>query len=157
MLDGARSNCAGSTSLVRADDHFSAVRGSFDFIFSDAVFQHIHPRRVELIFRALLDRLEQGGVCAVGFVIHTPPVRRLARWLNRTLPFAHRLVARLRGYQGGNTALEARLPAGAGGRPINGSRPRRMYFQFFRALHVTRARVFVRRGTSGAGTAATGA
>ncbi|MBV8135764.1 MAG: methyltransferase domain-containing protein, partial [Deltaproteobacteria bacterium] len=155
MLDEARVNCDRSgvtnVSFARADDRLSAVPGSFNFIFSDAVFQHIHPGRVDLIFRALLDRLDEGGICVVGFVIDTPSLQRFARWINRTLPFVDRFVTRVRGYRGGSTALESHVYAleRAVARLMEAGYEE-MLVQFFRGPHVTRARVFVRRGTAAA-------
>jgi ubiquinone/menaquinone biosynthesis C-methylase UbiE len=154
MLDESRDNCERSgltnVSFVQADDQLSAVPGSFDLIFSDAVFQHIHPRRVDQILGALLDRLDEGGICVVGFVIDTPSVQRFARWVNRTLPLVDRVVTRFRGYWGGSGALESHVY------PLERVVMRlmeagyEMYVQFFRGPHVTRARVFVRRGTASA-------
>jgi SAM-dependent methyltransferase len=156
MLEESRANCERSgvtnVSFVRADDRLSAVSGSFDFIFSDAVFQHIHPERVDHIFSALLDRLDEGGICAAGFVIDTPSVQRLARWINRTLPFVDRVVTRVRGYQGGSTALESHVyPLERVVARLMEAGYEDMYVQFFRGPHVTRARVFVRRATAIAG------
>jgi SAM-dependent methyltransferase len=159
MLDESRANCERSgvsnVCFVRADDRLSAVSGSFDFIFSDAVFQHIHPQRVDQIFSALLDRLDAGGICAAGFVIDTPPVQRFARWINRTLPFVDRFVTRVRGYQGGSTALESHVyPLERVVARLMEAGYKEMYLQFFRGLHVTRARIFVRRATGIPGTTA---
>jgi len=155
MLDEARTNCDRSAvtnvSFVRADDRLSAVPGSFDLIFSDGVFQHIHPQRVDLIFRALLDRLDEGGICVAGCVIDTPSVQRFARWINRTLPFVNRLVTGVRGYHGGGTALESHVyPLERLVARLMEASYEEMYVQFFRGPHVTRARVFVRRGTAAA-------
>ena len=162
MLDEARTNCSLSgvtnVSFVRADDRLSAVAGSFDFIFSDGVFQHIHPQRVDLILRTLLDRLQEGGIGAVGFVIDTPPVQRFARWINRTVPFVDRLVTRSRGYRGGGAALESHVyPLGRVVARLMEAGHKEMYVQFLRGPHVTRARVFVRRRTVAAESTANGA
>jgi SAM-dependent methyltransferase len=150
MLDKSRANCEQSgltnVSFVRADDQLSALPGSFDFIFSDAVFQHVHPRRVDLILRALLDRLEAGGICVVGFVIDTPSVQRFARFVKRTLPLVDRVVTRVRGYQGASTVLESHVyPLERVVARLLETGYEEMYVQFFRGPHVTRARVFVRR------------
>jgi SAM-dependent methyltransferase len=155
MLTESRSNCERSgianVSFVQADDQLSAVPGSFDFIFSDAVFQHIHPRRVDQILGALLHRLDEGGICVVGFVINTPSVQRFARLLNRTLPFVDRVVTRLRGYRGGSAALESHVyPLERVIMRLMEAGYEEMYVQFFRGPHVTRARVFIRRATASA-------
>jgi len=161
MLNESRANCdrCGLTnvSYVRADDQLSAVEGSFDFIFSDAVFQHIHPLRTDLILRALLNRLDEGGICVVGFVIDTPSIQRLARWINRTIPLVDRIVTSARGYLGGSAALESHVyPLGrVVARLMEAGYPE-MCVQFFRGLHVTRSRVFVRRGPALSGITANG-
>jgi hypothetical protein len=78
--------------------------------------------------------------------------------MNRTLPFVDRFVTRLRGYKGGNTALESHVyPMERVVARLMEAGHEEMYVQFFGALHVTRARVFVRRGTDVAGTAANSA
>ena len=162
MLDESRANCERSgltnVSFVRADDGLSAVPGGFDFIFSDGVFQHVHPRRVDLILRALLDRLEGGGICVLGFVIDTPRVHRFARWVKRTVPLVDRAVTRVRGYRGGSTVLESHVyPLERVVRRLLEADCEEMHVQFFRRLRVTRARVFVRRGPPLPGITANGA
>ena len=156
MLEESRANCERSgltnVSFVQADDQLSGVSGRFDFIFSDAVFQHIRPRRVDQILGALLERLDEGGICVVGFVIDTPSIQRFARWLNRTLPLVDRVVTRFRGYRGGSTALESHVyPLERVVIRLMEAGYEEMYVQFLRGPHVTRARVFVRRGTASAG------
>jgi SAM-dependent methyltransferase len=153
MLDESRANCERSgianVSFVQADDQLSAVPGSFDLIFSDGVFQHIHPRRVDQIFGALLDRLDEGGIFVAGFVIDTPAVQRLARWVNRTLPLVDRVVTRFRGYRRGSAALESHVyPLERVVIRLMEAGYREMCLEFFYGAHVTRARVFVRRGAA---------
>jgi SAM-dependent methyltransferase len=151
MLNESKANCdrcgLSNVSYVRADDRLSAVPGSFDFIFSDAVFQHIHPQRVDHILEALLARLDEGGICVVGFVIDTPSIQRLARWINRTVPLVDRVVTRARGYLGGSAALESHVyPLERVVTRLMAAGYEDMWVQFFRGPHVNRARVFVRRG-----------
>jgi SAM-dependent methyltransferase len=59
-----------NTSFVRSDDELTDLEGSFDFIHSYIVFQHIQPERGERILRALLSRLEIGGFGALQFVFN---------------------------------------------------------------------------------------
>lgn len=49
-------------SLVQGDDALTQVSGTFDFVHSFIVFQHIPPRRGEKIFASLLERLNEGGI-----------------------------------------------------------------------------------------------
>jgi SAM-dependent methyltransferase len=161
MLNESRTNCERlgltNVSYVRADDQLSGVYGSFDFIFSDAVFQHIRPKRVDSILRALLDRLDEGGICAVGFVIDTPSIQRLARWIKRTIPCVDRVVNGTRGYSAGSVVLESHVyPLERVVTRLMEAGYEEMEVQFFRSSHVTRARVFVRRGNAVSKTTATG-
>jgi SAM-dependent methyltransferase len=71
MLDEARKNCdqrgLKNVTLLRGDDCLSAVNGSYDFINSFIVFQHIPPVRGMQIFEHLLARLNTGGVGVLHF------------------------------------------------------------------------------------------
>jgi SAM-dependent methyltransferase len=53
--------------FVRSDDDLSSVEGSFDFIHSFIVFQHLEVHRGRSIFAKLLQRLSPGGVFAAHF------------------------------------------------------------------------------------------
>ena len=69
MLAEARRNCdaAGATNvrLVQGDDELSSVTGSFDFIHSYIVLQHIPVERGELLVRKLAAMLAPDGVAMV--------------------------------------------------------------------------------------------
>jgi SAM-dependent methyltransferase len=54
-------------SFVRGDDTLSAVEGTFDFLNSLIVFQHIPPHRGERILARMLGMLREGGVGALQF------------------------------------------------------------------------------------------
>jgi len=66
MLAEARRNCdaAGATrvQLLQGDDEMSAVTGSFDFVHSYIVLQHIPVTRGERLVRRLAAMLSPGGV-----------------------------------------------------------------------------------------------
>lgn len=157
MLKESKANCdrygLTNVSYATADDRLSAVQGTYEFIFSDAVFQHINPDRVDVIVKSLLERLDHGGICALGLVIDTPLLRRIARWTKRSVPLVDRLVTRLRDRYGGIEVLESHVY------PLERLIDRlmeagytQMHVQFFRGPHVTRARAYVRRGTRSSGT-----
>ena len=55
------------TSVVLSDDDLSRVSGSFDFIHSYIVLQHIPPIRGNQHFRRMLGMLTPGGVFAIHF------------------------------------------------------------------------------------------
>ena len=153
MLKESKANCdlygLTNVSYVAADDRLSAVQGTYEFIYSDAVFQHINPDRVDVIVKSLLDRLDDGGICALGFVIDTPFLRRIARWTKRSVPLIDRLVTRVRDRVGGLEALESHVY------PLERLIDRlmetgytQMHVQFFKGPNVTRARAYIQRGTS---------
>ena len=66
MLKESKANCdrygLTNVSYVTADDRLSAVQGTYEFISSDAVFQHINSDRVDVIVSSLLDRLDNRGI-----------------------------------------------------------------------------------------------
>ena len=61
MLAEAKRNCRERNldyvSFVKSDDRLSCLEGTFDLIHSLIVFQHIAPRRVEVLVRGLLARI----------------------------------------------------------------------------------------------------
>lgn len=63
----AHSHLAGASNiqLVLADDRLSRIEGTFDFIVSYLVLQHVPVRRGEVIIRNLLSRLNLDGVAAI--------------------------------------------------------------------------------------------
>jgi SAM-dependent methyltransferase len=70
MLSEARANAARLSSkatFVESDDGLTHVEGTFDFLNSLIVFQHIPPERGEVIVSQLIGRLRQGGVGALQF------------------------------------------------------------------------------------------
>src|SRR3954471_18897825 len=95
MLAEAKRNCAeaGATnvSLVPSDDDLSAVSGSYDFVHTYIVLQHIPVERGEKLVRKLASRLTAGGV-GMFQVPYTAGRRRtldrLIYWLRLNLPGA---------------------------------------------------------------------
>jgi 2-polyprenyl-3-methyl-5-hydroxy-6-metoxy-1,4-benzoquinol methylase len=62
MLSEARKSCLENgvldrVDLLESDDTLTKVQGTFDFMISLIVFQHIPPRRGVLILKAMIDRL----------------------------------------------------------------------------------------------------
>ena len=78
MMAEARRNCAefnaSNISFVRSDDDLSNVTGTFDFINSYVVLQHIPRARGSIIIEQLLKRLNIGGVA----MLHISLERRLS-------------------------------------------------------------------------------
>lgn len=98
MLAEARQNCetrgVANLKLLRSDDELSALAGTFDFIHSFVVFQHIPRKRGEAIFDSLLQRLSDGGVGVLHFTFATRAslVRRGAQWVRGNVPLVHNLM-----------------------------------------------------------------
>jgi hypothetical protein len=79
MLREARKNldeASVEAELVVGDDELSRLTGTFDFIHSYIVFQHVAPHRGERMCAALLKRLRPGGIAALHFTYRTPLSRR---------------------------------------------------------------------------------
>ena len=90
MIAEAARNCRerklNNVSFVKSDDRLSRLEGMFDLIHSTIVFQHIAPRRVEILVRDLLERLGPGGVGALHFTTWLPPGKRILHGLMKALP-----------------------------------------------------------------------
>lgn len=103
MLHEARRNCAshgvGNVHVARSDDRLSRVDGTFDFVHSWIVFQHIPPRRGMVILREIVARLERGGVGALHVTYRSTAsrARRTKAWLRGHVPGVNALVNLARG------------------------------------------------------------
>jgi 2-polyprenyl-3-methyl-5-hydroxy-6-metoxy-1,4-benzoquinol methylase len=91
MLREARNNLATAgvkADLVLADEALTRLTGTFDFIHSYIVLQHVPPERGEKICAALLARLRPGGVAALHVTYRTPlsQRQRILRWARRRTP-----------------------------------------------------------------------
>ncbi|MEP6923407.1 MAG: class I SAM-dependent methyltransferase [Pyrinomonadaceae bacterium] len=88
----ARKNVV-NASFVKDDGTFSNVSGSFDFIHSFIVFQHIEPALGQDIARRLIEKLEIGGIGVLQFVYRdkTPPLTQLRVRLYRDYWFIRAL------------------------------------------------------------------
>jgi cyclopropane fatty-acyl-phospholipid synthase-like methyltransferase len=99
MLDEAKRNCdarsISNVNFVKSDDNLSSLEGSFNFIHSFIVFQHIAPNRGELIFKKLISHLSEGGICVVHFTyasVDETKHKRLKSFLKKWIPFLGNLV-----------------------------------------------------------------
>jgi len=103
MLLEAKRNCESrgisNVDLVRGDDKLTRVLGSFDFINSHVVFQHIPTRRGEQLLKGLIDRLQGGGVGVLHFTYSTDRswIGRAIRWTRKSIPGAHGVLNLLQG------------------------------------------------------------
>lgn len=103
MLGEAARNCeaehVGNVQLVPSDDELTQATGRFDLVHSYIVFQHIAPARGERIFRAMLDRLEEGGIGVAHFTFakRLPAWRRWAQTAAARIPYLYSVTNLLRG------------------------------------------------------------
>jgi hypothetical protein len=108
MLEEAASNSSKfgvkNVEFVQSDDTLSRVNGSFDFIHSYIVLQHIPPARGERLIQQLIAMLEVGGVAALhvtyswnGWLQSATRIQRFTRWLRENVPGLHGVVNLFRG------------------------------------------------------------
>ena len=103
MLQEARRNCASqgvvNAEVVRSDDRLSNVDGTFDFVHSWIVFQHVPPPRGMVLLREIVGRLERGGIGALHFTYGStaPRAQRARAWLRSRVPGVNALVNLARG------------------------------------------------------------
>lgn len=89
MLETGKQNCSErgicNVDFVASDDQLTQVKGSFDFIHSYLVFQHIAAPRGEEIIAQLLGRLNNGGVLAIHFPFgsENSRIRKFTHFLRR--------------------------------------------------------------------------
>lgn len=102
MLEESRKNCAAQSvrnvRLLKSDDALSLLGGTYDFIHSFIVFQHIPVQRGERIFARLLTLLEPGGVAVLHFKYGQDfEYRKLPMFLNKYVPGGRKLLNLSRG------------------------------------------------------------
>lgn len=98
MLDKAELHCreAGldNVTIAQSDDALSALEGSFDFIHSIYVFQHIPCQRGYKVFRQLLEKLNPGGVAMIQITYSNDlsQYRRIMNWSKENIPLFSQAV-----------------------------------------------------------------
>lgn len=103
MLAEAQRNCAAAgvsnAEFVRSDGDWPRVEGTFDFVHSFIVFQHIPVRRGEVLLTGMLERLRTGGVGVLHFTYHRRAhwLRRAVHSLRKTVPLANQVVNLVQG------------------------------------------------------------
>ena len=111
MMAEARRNCEAlelrNVTFVQSDDDLSRLQGTFDFIHTFIVLQHIPVRRGERLVSRLLDHLAPGGFAMIHFTIGSTgsPVRRWLHRLSWSVPGARGLVNVLRGRRSGDPVM----------------------------------------------------
>lgn len=102
MLAEARRNCdraqVGNVELLEADDALSRVSGTFDFVHSFIVFQHIPVARGEAVTRRLVALLRPEGIGALHYTycVASPPLMRAYIWAQVHLPLVQRVINLIR-------------------------------------------------------------
>jgi len=105
MIAEARKNVGerglGNVAFVRGDDSLSELSGTFDFIHSFIVFQHIPPGRGVVIFKKLIDLLEDGGIGVLHVTYShsstTTLLRRCLKAAKQSLPLFATMLNVLKG------------------------------------------------------------
>jgi ubiquinone/menaquinone biosynthesis C-methylase UbiE len=103
MLQEARRLCnkrgISNVEFVKSDNQLSRVTGTFDLIHSDIVFQHVPRKRGEVIFRRLIDLLQEGGIGALHFTYFRKAswFRKTVNWGRRSLPLVNNIVNLVQG------------------------------------------------------------
>jgi len=82
-------NGVNNVTLVESDDSLSRLNGSFDFIHSFIVFQHINPSRGEQVLNHLLKLLSPGGVASLHFTYGATQIpQKVISFMQRRVPLA---------------------------------------------------------------------
>lgn len=102
MLNEAKLNCDAqqvkNAKFIKSDDELSLLSGTFNFIHSYIVFQHIPVRRGERLFENLLSKLEDGGVGVFHFTYSNElKFRKIAAFLKNNIPFAKNVFNLIKG------------------------------------------------------------
>ena len=103
MLLEAKRNCErreiSNVDFIKGDDELSRLEGSFDFINSHVVFQHIPRKRGEKLVRVLINRLQLGGIGVLHFAYSTESswIRRVLRGMRKSIPGIHGVLNLLHG------------------------------------------------------------
>jgi 2-polyprenyl-3-methyl-5-hydroxy-6-metoxy-1,4-benzoquinol methylase len=102
MINEAKRNCESlsirNVTFVKSDDNLSQLNERYDLIHSYIVFQHLSVRRGEAIFKRLLQRLENGGVCVVHFTYAKRSKMKIAiSWIKSYIPVAKNFINLIRG------------------------------------------------------------
>ncbi len=84
--------------LFQSDDQLTNAKGTFNFIHSIYVLQHIPFSRGKKIVEKMLELLDNGGVLALQFLISNdlPKIKRISYWMRLYIPGAKNVLNLLR-------------------------------------------------------------
>ncbi|GAA4005831.1 class I SAM-dependent methyltransferase [Sphingomonas humi] len=111
MLAEAERNARGANRdnihFHQADDRLSGVAGSFDFVLSHLVLQHVPVERGLLIFERLIELVAPGGAFHVSVSVRNDRgSRRALYWASARLPLVKGVQNLLRGDAWGTPAMQ---------------------------------------------------
>jgi SAM-dependent methyltransferase len=113
MLEEARRNCdeagVGNVRLVLGDDELRLLTGSFDFVHSYIVLQHVPVARGEKLVRRLAQLLASGGVAMIQVPYSSGRsniASRLIYWARVNVPGAKALLNLARGRAPGAAVMQ---------------------------------------------------
>jgi ubiquinone/menaquinone biosynthesis C-methylase UbiE len=103
MLAEARKNSrersVSNIEFLGSDDEMSQVRGSFDFVHTHIVMQHIPPKRGMKLTGMLVKLLSNGGIGVLHFTYarRASRLRKMVNWMRRSLPLVNGVVNVIQG------------------------------------------------------------
>jgi len=103
MLEAAEKLCKqqniDNIELIKSDDNLSEITGTFNFVHSIYVFQHIPFKRGKKILKKILSSLEPDGVGVFQFLIKNelPASKKLIYWIKVNIPLAHNIFNIIKG------------------------------------------------------------
>ena len=101
MLSETYKNCQNyglcNVDLLKSDDALSEITGTFNFIHSFIVLQHIPKVRGEKILHRLIELLSPNGVAALHFTYSVPHLNRTKTFIRTSIPFVNGLANVLKG------------------------------------------------------------
>jgi ubiquinone/menaquinone biosynthesis C-methylase UbiE len=112
MLLEADENCKlnsiNNANFIKSDDTLSQLKGTYNFIHSYIVFQHIPVDRGEQLFINLLSHLDDDGVCVAHFTYHdsTEKSRQLGQLLRKYIPIVGNIINLVRGRSFSQPAMQ---------------------------------------------------
>jgi SAM-dependent methyltransferase len=104
MLDESRKNCKDcevtNVDFVLSDETLVPVSGTFDFVHSFIVLQHLPAPRGMMLMDRLIDRLDRGGVGVIHltYARRASSLRKLLHWARQRIPFVNAAVNVIQGH-----------------------------------------------------------
>lgn len=102
MLNEAKKNCEArfidNVDFIKSDDNLSLLNGTYDFIHSYTVFQHMPVKRGERIFENLIAHLANDGVCVLHFKYgRSYKLKKSIAFMRKNVPFYRNYINLIRG------------------------------------------------------------